>query len=500
MPGTLAPAHGHHHVMTLLPQLPDDVAANESAATENSFYAASGFPDWLARGTISVLVSGAYGVDVFFALSAYLITGLLLREREAPIAVGVASTGSAASPADTADSGASVPARTEYASGSGRLDVRGFYVRRILRIWPLYLSFVALAVLVSLFSPQQHLGWQYVAGYTLMAGNWVYVFHGLPSGITIPLWTVSIEEQFYLTWPLAVRRASVAGMAWIAVAVLLVANAVRVWLAMSGASLQAMEYNTFTRLDPIALGILLALVGSSETLNHKGHEGARREVEIAPESLRTQRDGKTLNHKGHEGTQRGKFTPSSSASSAVNAFPITAITLRLRRWRRVFRLPLCSFVPIVVSRLTLAFAGIATLVGCAAFNGWTNPESPETWRLAVTHPLIALASAAILMAFVGAPSATATLSTPAAGPRSSWLRNPALIYLGKISYGLYVVHVLGLFLAQRVTHPASLLGVMTQGAMGFVVTLALAAASYRWLETPFLKLKERFTHVQSRPV
>lgn len=405
-----------------------------------TFYAASGFPDWLAKSTISVLVAGAYGVDVFFALSAYLITSLLLRER----------------------------------GDTGQLHLRGFYVRRILRIWPLYLSFVAFAALLSLWLPEQRLGWQYVAGYTLLAGNWVYVFHGLPPGITIPLWTVSIEEQFYLTWPLAARRTSVAGMAWIAVGVLLVANAVRVWLARSGASLQAMEYNTFTRLDPIALGILLALLGSR----------------------------KTLNHKGQGGTQRGKVTPSSCASSAVRDLPITAITLRSRRFRRFFSLPLRSFVPFVVSRLTLAFAGVAALVACAAFNGWTNPESPETWRLAVTHPLIALGSVAILMAFVGASSSgpVSTSATPAAAPRSSWLRNPVLIYLGKISYGLYVLHVLGLFLAQRFLHPASLLGVMAQGAMGLVVTVALAAASYRWLETPFLRLKERFAHVQSRPV
>jgi peptidoglycan/LPS O-acetylase OafA/YrhL len=152
--------------------------------------------------------------------------------------------------------------------------------------------------------------------------------------------------------------------------------------------------------------------------------------------------------------------------------------------------------------LTLAVAGVATLIACSAFNGWTNPESPEAWRLAVTHPLIAVASAAILMAFVGAPSSgtTAASSTPAAGPRSSWLRNPALIYLGKISYGLYVVHVLGLFLAQRVTHPASLLGVMAQAALGLAITVALSAASYRWIESPFLRLKERFAHVQSRLV
>jgi peptidoglycan/LPS O-acetylase OafA/YrhL len=55
--------------------------------------------------------SGAYGVDLFFVLSSFLITTLLLRERDT----------------------------------TGTVDIRAFYVRRILRIWPLYFSFIAFA-------------------------------------------------------------------------------------------------------------------------------------------------------------------------------------------------------------------------------------------------------------------------------------------------------------------------------------------------------------------
>jgi peptidoglycan/LPS O-acetylase OafA/YrhL len=42
--------------------------------------------------------------------------------------------------------------------------------------------------------------------------------------------------------------------------------------------------------------------------------------------------------------------------------------------------------------------------------------------------------------------------------------------------------------------------VFAQSILGLALTVALAAASYRWLESPFLRLKERFAHVQSRPV
>src|SRR6266571_2051247 len=191
------------------------------------FYNAAGYPHWLSSLMIPIFGAGAYGVDLFFALSAYLITSLLLRERAA----------------------------------TGALDLRGFYVRRILRIWPLYLVFVAFAAITAKVLPGQVLPMRYVIGYSLLAGNWIYVFYGLPASFATPLWTVSIEEQFYLAWPLALRKASVRTMAAIAVGLLVVANVWRVWLAVTAAPVERIEYNTFTRLDPIAFGILIALFG-----------------------------------------------------------------------------------------------------------------------------------------------------------------------------------------------------------------------------------------------
>src|SRR5215469_5631536 len=190
-----------------------------------AFYAAAHWPAWLSTPAIAIFGAGAYGVDLFFALSAYLITSLLLRETET----------------------------------RGRLDLPRFYLRRILRIWPLYLTFLAVAAVAPYFMTGQHLPWQYVAGFACLAGNWVYVFHGLPASFAVPLWTVSIEEQFYLLWPLALRRASRNRVAAIAIALLVIANGVRMLLALTGAPADAMEYATFTRLDPIALGALLAL-------------------------------------------------------------------------------------------------------------------------------------------------------------------------------------------------------------------------------------------------
>jgi peptidoglycan/LPS O-acetylase OafA/YrhL len=169
-----------------------------------------------------------------------------------------------------------------------------------------------------------------------------------------------------------------------------------------------MEYNTITRLDPIALGILLAIAGE-----------------------------------------------------------------RLPRWAGW-------------QRMALVAAGCLSWVGAAAFNGWNDPQRPETWRLALTHPVIAVGSAAILMAVIGA--------------QHPFFKNSTLIYLGKISYGLYVVHEFGRFCASRLVHASTPRGVFAQSAVGLAFSIAIAAASYRWLESPFLRLKERFAYVRSRPV
>jgi peptidoglycan/LPS O-acetylase OafA/YrhL len=345
-----------------------------AAPRSMEFYAAAGFPSWLSTLLISAFGAGAYGVDLFFALSAYLITSLLLRER----------------------------------SATGSLDLRGFYIRRILRIWPLYLAFVAFAAIAARLLPGQDLPLRYIAGYTLLAGNWIYVFYGLPLSFAIPLWTVSIEEQFYLAWPLALRRATVRATAFVAVGLLLVANFWRLALVFSSAPAQAMEYNTFTRLDPIALGILIALF--------------------------------------------------------VGKLPV------FMRWQRI----------------ALLVGGVATWIATFWFTVCVFGSKLSTWQSALGHFLTALASAAILLSVMGSQHA--------------FLRNRWLLYLGKISYGLYVLHEFAHYCAMRLLPASTPWQVIEQSVLGLALTIVLAAACYRWLESPFLRLKERFAHVQSRPV
>jgi peptidoglycan/LPS O-acetylase OafA/YrhL len=69
----------------------------------------------------------------------------------------------------------------------------------------------------------------------------------------------------------------------------------------------------------------------------------------------------------------------------------------------------------------------------------------------------------------------------------------SMIYLGRISYGLYVFHVFSISVANHLQF-----GGLGSLLMALAITILLAAISYRWLEQPFLRLKVRYTHIESR--
>src|SRR5208282_3136937 len=142
----------------------------------------------------------------------------------------------------------------------GFLNVKAFYVRRILRIWPLYFFFIGVACALQVFMPTQVFGWQYVLAFLLLSGNWISALHGLPASVALPLWSVSIEEQFYLFWPQVVRRASARHLAAAAVGLLVMASGARFVLLARHTTSQMLGYGTFTRLDGIAVGILISVV------------------------------------------------------------------------------------------------------------------------------------------------------------------------------------------------------------------------------------------------
>ena len=162
------------------------------------------------RWTAKTLQWGAYGVDFFFVLSGFLITTILLKDRDQPA------------------------------------FFQNFYWKRALRILPLY--FVSLALL-SVFSSASKI---YVLLCVFFLSNFANMLHQDSSG---PYWTLAIEEQFYLLWPYVVRRLSVERLQQAALGLAGTCMLLRLAAAMLG------HYNfrfPFFRFDGLALGALLA--------------------------------------------------------------------------------------------------------------------------------------------------------------------------------------------------------------------------------------------------
>lgn len=346
--------------------LPNDIA----------LYADAGIPEAAARWLLTAKGAGAYGVDLFFTLSAYLITELLVREH----------------------------------LSRGRINVWAFYARRALRIWPLYFTFLAAAVLLApRLLPAEDLSPGYVASFALFAGNWACAWWGLPFSVAGPLWSVSIEEQFYLAWPLLLLCFGVGRLRHLAFALLAAAWAARIILAAAGVEHPGVWCNTFARLDPIACGALLAV------------------------ALR---------------------------GGAPSLGP--------------------------TARAALCGGGLAVWLLVTKYLHQDGPTS------LVTYPAVAAGSLMLLVA--------------ALRPRAPLLRRAplsCLVYLGRISYGLYVFHLFALaFMAQQLVIPLIELPLNYElrVACAFLLTVLLAAASYRWLESPFLRLKGRFSAVPSGAV
>lgn len=113
----------------------------------------------------------------------------------------------------------------------------------------------------------------------------------------------------------------------------------------------------------------------------------------------------------------------------------------------------------------------------------------------ITYPLIGIGMTLILVAVMEGNL----------GLLSHVLKNKIFGYLGKISFGLYVYHRASLWLADQI---ASRLDIQDQllmfpatvGLFGLIFTIVISMVSYQLLEKPFLRLKEKFTYIKSRPI
>jgi peptidoglycan/LPS O-acetylase OafA/YrhL len=182
-------------------------------------------PAWGWPTSLAHLASfGWIGVDLFFVLSGFLITGILLDSKGLP----------------------------------GYL--KNFYARRILRIWPIYFLLLALVFLVmphigaAFQFPRSVYRWEYYVFY--LQNILLYDFGPDPLRVT---WSLAVEEQFYLVWPLLVLVTPPAALKKILVTLAVLSPMMRIALVLGGGSEFALYTHTFFRLDGLVLGSLLAI-------------------------------------------------------------------------------------------------------------------------------------------------------------------------------------------------------------------------------------------------
>lgn len=138
--------------------------------------------------------------------------------------------------------------------------------------------------------------------------------------------------------------------------------------------------------------------------------------------------------------------------------------------------------------LALLLVGIAAWVFVGNYCRLLD-RFPTIARGVIGYPLMSFGCVAIFLSVLGSPQDAAR-----------FLKNPKLVYLGKISYGLYAYHILSLQLSDHLFsryHPSRGQWILTL-LCGLLITFVLASTSFKWLESPFLRLKrERFTYVPS---
>ena len=173
---------------------------------------------------------GLYGVDLFFVLSGYLITTILLKDRNS----------------------------ANY--------YFNFYWKRALRILPLYL----ITLFVAWVWFQASIGGVTVS--ILFLANFGRLMHVDIGG---PFWTLAIEEQFYLVWPQIVRRLRVNQIKKVALSIVIVEPVLR----LIATAFHHYDFLlTFFRCDGLALGALLACQLSCGDRNRSATPGRRRKM------------------------------------------------------------------------------------------------------------------------------------------------------------------------------------------------------------------------------
>ena len=313
------------------------------------------------------------GVSIFFVLSGFLITWLLLKEKE----------------------------RT------GAISLKSFYLRRLFRLLPAYYVFLAI-VLTNYFGrshgavvPRTDI----ILPSLLYYANYFNAFHDHPPTPISHTWSLAVEEQFYLLWPLAfsffIARGRPAVLRFLAISIVLVA-AWRSFLFCVVHVGTAYVYNAFdTRFDNLAVGCLAAMLVQSTEVLALAEKISRRA-----------------------------------------AYPALTILL----------------------------------IGCSR-------AMPEAYHYSVGFTVEAtLLAIAILQ-----------IMQLATRPAWRWLSHPVSVYIGSISYPMYLYHGLCASLSLRLFPDR----VLPRFPLVVGLAIVLGTVSFYVVEKPFLRLRRRFT--EGRP-
>lgn len=329
-------------------------------------------------GFLAGIVPWGTGVQLFFVLSGFLITGILLRSRPA-------------------DLGISMPAALKV-----------FYIRRGLRIFPVYYAVMAFSLLVGV--GPIYTTWPWHVSYL---SNIYYAWHGHDTPWADPflhLWSLSVEEQFYFLWPFIALVASRRALSIILYSAIIASMTFRVAIDHIVPGIVSIRYMTPSCVDAFAVGALIAYA--------KHYNG----------------------------------------------------------WSGVGR---CKWM--------FAFIGMLGLI-----------VSVILLPRYIDHEIARRVGHTFLVIFYGA--IVAQTAEGFGGPIGAILRFKPVLYLGRISYGIYVYHYFApagvQWLAARFGVDATKPEPATIGAY-IVFSLALAIGSWHLLELPINRLKRHFAYPAS---
>ena len=322
---------------------------------------------------------GEAGVNFFFTLSGFLITYLLFVELQR----------------------------------NGKLNISHFYLRRVLRIWPLYfisifIGFIVFPLIVRSF------GGAYMengdpTSYSFFLTNFDHLWNGYPStGLLGTQWSVAIEEQFYLVWPLFLLL--LGNLRAFPVAIIGLIGFSNIYRGWHLDNEMVTYFHTITAVNDLALGALLAWV----SFNYQ---------EKLIQWL-----------------------------SAVGRIGTAMIYLIGFGWL-FFKYPLVNYLPIDYNYRLVA----------SLFFGYVILE--QTFSNASIFKLG---------------------------------RIKVFSSLGRISYGLYLLHMVPVTALVYLNYYIEIPLVVNM-IIALAATILLSQLSYRWVERPFLVLKRRFTPQKSLP-